>query len=271
MTTRGRNAEEDLPGIVDPPLETSECTDHEDTGAETDPHALPAQLLADGDDGAALSVVELGDDGIGGVGDDGTEDTSDVTGEEGDHELGSLGVGVTRLLEGVSVEHGDNVLEEGELDHGVGDLSAPERDETLVEAVETLSAGDTLDGGHQLGGVVGFSGGCLDTDLDGFHRTQADISEELGGGGGGEVEGVLVLVGLIITNELGVGILEDLVETELAEALHAVTDHGRLPALEDTVAVKTGLDALLETVPEGGVETGGGLHSALDEIEGGDG
>jgi hypothetical protein len=43
----GLQADCSLEGIVDPPLETSEGTDHDDPGHETSPEALEADLAID--------------------------------------------------------------------------------------------------------------------------------------------------------------------------------------------------------------------------------
>ena len=45
VATRRRETAEGLPGIVDPPLETRQRTDHENTRTETVPAALPAEHL----------------------------------------------------------------------------------------------------------------------------------------------------------------------------------------------------------------------------------
>ena len=122
----------DLEGIVDPPLETGEGTDHDDTGAETVPEAVEADAGVDLADGVAL-LVHDGDHGVSWVRHDSAENTSPVTSHEGDHELGALGVGVTWSSEHVSVQSTHSLLESDELHDGVWDLSAPEWDNTLVQ------------------------------------------------------------------------------------------------------------------------------------------
>ena len=76
------------------------------------------------------------------MGDDGAEDTSPVTGEEGDHELGLLGVGALGGSEDVLIESLDSVLEGTELHHGVGNLTHPEGLDTLVESGPALGVHD---------------------------------------------------------------------------------------------------------------------------------
>ena len=81
-----------------------------------------------------------------------TEDTSPVTGNEGDHQLEVLGVGFAGSGENVGVESTDGLLESNELHNGVGDLSAPERNDTLVKTGPALSL-------HDLGPCLTESGG----------------------------------------------------------------------------------------------------------------
>lgn len=71
--------------------------------------------------------------------DDGAEDTGPVASHEGHKELGALGVGLARGSEDVLVKCADGLLEGHELHDGVGDLTAPERHDTLVEGVPAFS------------------------------------------------------------------------------------------------------------------------------------
>ena len=161
----------DLEGVVDVPLETGEGTDHNDTGTETVPESLEADFFVDGLDlfaGGALgvgSLVEDGDHGVSGVGDDSAEDTSDLTGSESDTELGGLGVVVSASGEDVGVESSDDLLEGDELNNCVGNLTAPEGGETLVESVPAFVLHDLVPAGNS-GGGEGSGGGGLHSDLE---------------------------------------------------------------------------------------------------------
>jgi len=130
-----------LEGVVDEPLETSESTDHEDPDTKTLPEAIEADIVVDGSGGTTI-LVHDGDHGVSGVGDNSAEDTSEVTRHEGNRELGSLGVRVLGGGEDVSVESLDGVLEATELDHGVGDLTHPQRLDALVETSPALAVHD---------------------------------------------------------------------------------------------------------------------------------
>lgn len=92
-TSGGLETNQGLEGIVDPPLETSQGTDHDDSCSESSPESAESDLGVDllhvfsvgGSFG--LDSVQLGDHSVSGLGNEGTEDTSNVTGHEGDGEL----------------------------------------------------------------------------------------------------------------------------------------------------------------------------------------
>ena len=268
MTTRRLISAESLPSIVDPPLQTGESTDHQNTSGKTVPASLPAEELHSLHHRDLLSrVVHLGDARVEGVGDQSTEDTSNVTGGEGDGQLSGLAVRLTRLGEAVLVEQTDDVLEGGELDHGVGDLTAPERNHSLPERLDTLSGSDFLHSGSELGGEVSLNRRGLNTDLGGLHRAEEDIGEELSRSRSGQVDGVLPVLGGLLSHHIGVDVLEDFITTELEETLEGVTDHGRLPTSVETLTVPGDLGGLLKTIEQRGVHAGVGLTTALHQIQ----
>lgn len=159
LSAGGLEADGNLEGVVDVPLETGEGADHDDSGANTVPESLEADVGVDGLDllshgGVGGLLVEDGDHGVSGVRDDGAEDTSEVAGHEHDRQLSSLGVGVLGGGEDVVVEGADDVLEGTELDHGVGDLSHPQRADTLVETVPALVGLDGVETLNEAGSEV---------------------------------------------------------------------------------------------------------------------
>merc|ERR1719189_1205680 len=128
----------DLHSVVDEPLEGSQGSNHDDSGTQSSPQSLESESLSSISNAGSLSLVHVADDGIGWVRHDGAEDSSDVAGSEGDHQLLRLaalrpGLGHHVLVDGL---HGP--LEAGELHHGVGDLSAPQGNQGLVETVDAL-------------------------------------------------------------------------------------------------------------------------------------
>ena len=226
---RGLESHSNLEGIVDPPLETGEGTNHENTGAKAGPETVEANASVDGTSGFT-GLVHDGDHGVGGVRDDSAEDTSPVTGHEGNSELLALGVGVAGSGEDVGVQETDGLLESDELHDSVGDLAAPERDNTLVEQRPATFV-------HHLGETSAGSGGessgvrSLDLDLESFHGAESDIGNELSGGRGKGETNSLVLDGVLGASGHAENILEHLVETELAEALGTVSDESGEPTL----------------------------------------
>ena len=81
-----------LEGVIDPPLETSEGTNHNNSCSEPVPESLEADITIyffnlGANWGAAASLVEDGDHGVSRVGNKGAEDTSPITRDKGDHEL----------------------------------------------------------------------------------------------------------------------------------------------------------------------------------------
>ena len=50
LSAGGLEASCDLEGVVDPPLETSEGTDHDDSGTNTVPESLETDFLVDSGD-----------------------------------------------------------------------------------------------------------------------------------------------------------------------------------------------------------------------------
>jgi len=114
------------------------------------------------------------------------------------------------------VEQLHGALEASELHHGVGDLSHPQGNQTLVEGIDALILQHL---GHSLAEVVGESGNGLDLDLGGLERRQGDIGEELGRSGSSQIQRGAVEVGILLTNDIGVLHFEQLVQTELAQTL----------------------------------------------------
>lgn len=60
---------------------------------------------------------------------------TNITGNEGDHQLFRFGALATGLGDSVLVEQLHGALEAGELHHGVGDLPHPEGNHTLIETI----------------------------------------------------------------------------------------------------------------------------------------
>jgi len=258
----------DLEGIVDPPLETSEGTNHDDTGAETVPETVEANAGIDLTSGATL-LVHDGDHSVSWVRHNSAENTSPVTSQEGDHKLHVLGVGFTWGSEDVLIQGTNGLLESDELHDGVWDLSAPEWGDTLVHQAPATF-------GHHLwpafthGGWEGTLVGGLDSDFHSLEWAESDVSNELSAGRGDGETNSLVLGSVLLTDGKFVDIFEDLVETELAEALSTVADEGWDPAVGVALNTFLGLKDL-EALGNAWVHLWVSLLTALDDIKWADG
>lgn len=254
-------------GVIDEPLESSEGSDHDDTWHKSLPDSSESELLEDSSSGGLRVLVELGDDGVGWVGDDGAEDSGDVSGDKGDNELLGLGALGSWLRHNVLVESLDGLLEAGELHHGVRDLSHPEWWESLVESSKSLGLVDEWSASAKSW-WGSWSG--LDTDLGGLHWGKKDIGEELGRSGGSQVQRGSVEVGIFLSKHIGVDVLEDLVESELSKSLEGISDEGRGPSLDESACTLLG-DGGTESSSDSSVLLRVDLDSALDKIKWDDG
>ena len=130
----------DYEWIVDPPLETSEGTYHDDSGHEASPESLESDLLIDSAHllsdwaGFVTFTVQFWDHSVSGVWDNGAENTGKVTWGEGDAELGGFVVIFFSFSEDVIVEELDEPFESDELDYRVRNLTSPERANTFVQS-----------------------------------------------------------------------------------------------------------------------------------------
>jgi hypothetical protein len=117
-------------------LSGGEGTDHDETSTHTGEETGGAELAGHLDEtrgdrlaGSALGLVDLGEEGVGGLGDDGGGHTGDETTTEvegGGLSAGELALGLTPDLE--DLLHSD--LVHGELGHGVRDLLEQDGAET---------------------------------------------------------------------------------------------------------------------------------------------
>lgn len=103
-------------------------------------------------------------------------------------------------------------------------LLEQDRSESGVESCDTLLASDL---GETADKASGESGLGNETNTGGLKRAQTDISDELSGSRGGEVDSGTVVGGRLETKEVDGLLLEELVSTELQGTLQEVTSEGR--------------------------------------------
>jgi len=168
LATSCAHAHRGLEGIVNPPLEASEGTNHNHTCAETfcregakaDLVDNRAKTLA-----FVLGLAKLGDKRVGRVGDYSANDTSEVARAEGNTKLRRLAIGALWLSEDVGIEELDNLLEEVELGHRVWDLTRPQRNERAEGETGIDSGAAHFCPGGTEGNGEGTSRACLNLDL----------------------------------------------------------------------------------------------------------
>jgi hypothetical protein len=135
---------------------------------------------------------------------------------------------------------------------------------TTVEGGEALLLEDATEARDKAGS----EGGLGDqADTGGLKRAEGEISEELGAGGGGEVDGGAVVGSGLVAEEANGLLLEELVTTELQGTLEEVTSEGRAGTGEESASALI-LDDLLEAADEAavvglGVELDAGLDAVM--------
>lgn len=161
---------------------------------------------------------------------DGAKNTCQVTTSKGHSRLRALAV-ITLLAREASVDHFDNGLKGSELHHGIGDLSSPQRVETLVQATDAFSSCD----GAQAVECTRILGrdSTLHPNLDGLKGAERDIGQKLGRSRGRQVQRSLVLVSRLGASNVGVGLLEVFIPAVLERTLSRITDEGWTPTDKD--------------------------------------
>lgn len=136
--------------------------------------------------------------------------------------------------------------------------------ETTVEGAEALLLSDL---GEATNEAIGEGRLGNETDTGGLERAEGEISEELGGGGGGEVDGGAVVGSGLVAEEANGLLLEELVTTELQGTLEEVTGEGRAGTGEESASALV-LDDLLEAADEAAVVgLGVELDAGLDAVD----
>ena len=98
--------------------------------------------------------------------------------------------------------------------------------------------------GSEHGDREGTGRARLDLDLGHLQRAEGDVGEELRGRRAGKPDSTLVFVGDLLTSEVHVLVLEELVETVLEHALEGVADECGTEAFPETTATLLGGDGL---------------------------
>lgn len=260
--------------VEDTELSSGKGTDHDPSGSESDSaesvHTfLSSDVLETGEHTSVTTgsgLVDLGEEGIGGVRDGGGDDTGNNSGLEGDDDVLStgelIGSDASSLVDGFGGLTLDN-----ELGHGVRDLLAEDGDESRVESVdETVLGHDSL---GALTHAVGEIGLRDKSDSAGFVGAEEDIGDALSHGGGGKVDAGSVFPGSLVSHGLDESGLEELDSSELEPSLDEVSLHGGSESGEEGTGTFVG-DDVSSSGEEASVGLGVKLDSGLDDINGGD-
>jgi hypothetical protein len=113
-------------------------------------------------------------------------------------------------------------------------LTGPQRNKGAKGETRLSTCACHFRPGSAEGNREGASGASLDLDLGHLEGAERDVGEELGAGRAGEPDGTLVLLGRLLTGEIHILILENLVQAIFEHALERVTDEGRANAFPDT-------------------------------------
>lgn len=259
---------------VDQELASSKGTDHDKTSGHTGEETGNTELTSHLDEprggrlaGGALGLVDLRQEGVGGLRDNGGGQTSDKTGSKVKTSELSTSKRVLGLASGLE-DLLDGDLVDGELGHGIRNLLEEDRAETGVEGSGTFLPQNPKE---TTGKTVGERWLRDKPDSSGLKGTESNVGEELGDGRGTKVDGLSVLTGLVDTNEVNGLLLPKLVTTELEGTLDGVTDGGGAETSEKSTGTLLGNDLSERGNHTPVVNLWFELDSGLDDINGGEG
>lgn len=115
------------------------------------------------------------------------------------------------------VYHFNRSFKRGKLHHGVGDLSTPKRDDTLVKSGKPFRCLELLEPFHGITRKRWVR--SLYSDFEGFPRTQKDVCHEFGRCGSRKIDKASVLVCTLFTHDVRILVLEILVKAVFSRAL----------------------------------------------------
>lgn len=133
--------------------------------------------------------------------------------------------------------------------------------ETRVESANTLGAEDLAETTDQTVGELGVGN---ETDTGGLKRAESDVSDELGAGGGTEVDGSAVVGGSLVAESVDGLLLEELISSELEGTLEEVTSGGGTETGPDGTSTLGGNDLAEATDQARVVGDGVKLDPGLD-------
>lgn len=270
--SRGKKPTESLLDIsVDGELASSQTTDHEKTSGKTSKGAADTKLAANLDKprndaltGHTLGLVNLGQHGVGRLGNNRSGETGDETRAQVHGSLATAGQ--ARLVE-LGKDKFGNLLKSDELGHSVRDpglifftvrtgsplfdknqggydvLFEQDGHESRVERANTLILENL---GESADETVGEARGRNETDAGGLQGAQRNRREKLGRGGRHRVDKTTVLARSLEAEEVDGLLLEKLVTAKLERALDKVSGKRRAESRQQSSGALI-LDDLAET------------------------
>ena len=216
---------------------------------------------------ASASLVDLGEQRVRRVRDDRRHHAGDHTGAKRDGDVATLAHLIRRGADGSVDSLGGSALD-GKLGHRVGDLLEEDGDESRVEGAHEPVLGHHLLGARGHAVSVGRVGD--EANAARLVRAEEAVGDELGHGGGGEVDLRLAVPRRLVTNRLGDVDLEELDATELEPSLDKVAlAGGHQPGEQSAGAL--GLHHLREAADEAAVVLGRvELDARLDHVHRGE-
>lgn len=203
------------------------------------------------------------------MGDDGAEDTGEVSGGEGDSELG--GFGVFRF--GFGVKNSDvhlfnNGFEGDEFNDSVGDLSGPKGGEGFKHSLGSFIGFQFIEGGNHINGVdTGF--GSLHLDFEGFPWAEEGVGDDFSTGRRDGPANFSVSLESFLSENSSRDVFEKLVKPEFSETLEGISDESGSES-EGKGTHSSFSSNTLNSSNHGFVQVGVNLSSAFNKIDGGD-
>lgn len=142
-------------------------------------------------------------------------------------------------------------------------LLEEDRSESRVESADTLILQDL---GETTEKTVGELGVRDETNTGSLKRAEGDISKELGGGRGGEVDSSAVVGGSLKTELVDPLLLEEFVTSELEGTLKEVTSGGRTETSQESASTLVGNDLADTTKETAVVGDGVKLDTGFDAV-----
>ncbi|KAH3670423.1 hypothetical protein OGAPHI_000938 [Ogataea philodendri] len=259
-----------LDRTVEGKLQRGQGTDHDQSGWQTSEGTsntkLSSKLSKETQGGltwSLLSLVDLGKQSVGWLGNDGGSATGNDTGTKVD--TGNSSGGKLFLWSwDETVDGSRSSLVSQELSNVVRNLLEQDWGETVVERAWALLSQNSGESTNQTVGKCWLGN---QSDSGSLQWTQSNVSKELGNSSRTNVDGVLVLDGGLVSDSVNKSFLEQFVTTEFEGTLHGVTQNSWAQTGQQSTSTLVGNDLLQRTNHTGVVHGRLKLNSGLNNID----